>query len=393
MQMTKTSRVALIAFLGIMSAMAPLATDMYLPALPELAADFSATASLAQMTLTMTMLGMAIGQIFLGPLSDMHGRRLPLFCGMAVFAAVSLGCCFSDSIEPFLALRFLQGFAGASGIVIARAIARDVAEGVELTRFLAILMLVNGLAPILAPVVGGQLLRLSSWNIIFAVLSAIGVIMALWTLGTRETLPKEQRAAGMAQSFRTFPKLLHDRYFFGHCLLQCFVFAAFFSYISGSSFVFQNIYGVSAQTYSLIFGGIGAGLFLSGLLPARLAGRVKDTVMLKYSLILPFLGSSLLLAAFSLGRPPLPLVISLLFFTIVPLSVTGTASFSLALSRQGKNAGSASALIGFFSMVLGGVMMPLVGIAGDHTALPMAIIMTTGYALGLFVFYSRIAKG
>ena len=115
--------------------------------------------------------------------------------------------------------------------------------------------------------------------------------------------------------------------------------------------------------------------------------------MLKYSLILPFLGSSLLLAAFSLGRPPLPLVIFLLFFTIVPLSVTGTASFSLALSRQGKNAGSASALIGFFSMVLGGVMMPLVGIAGDHTALPMAIIMTTSHALGLFVFYSRIAKG
>ena len=393
MQMTKTSRISLIVFLGIMSAMAPLATDMYLPALPELAADFSATASVAQTTLTMTMLGMAVGQIFLGPLSDMHGRRLPLFCGMVVFAAVSLGCCFFGSIGPFLVLRFLQGFAGASGIVIARAIARDVAEGVELTRFLAILMLVNGLAPILAPVVGGQLLRLSSWHIIFAVLSAIGVIMALWTLGTRETLPKEQRAAGMAQSFQTFPKLLHDRYFFGHCLLQCFVFAAFFSYISGSSFVFQNIYGVSAQTYSLIFGGIGAGLFLSGLLPARLAGRVKDTVMLKYSLILPFLGSSLLLAAFSLGRPPLPLVIFLLFFTIVPLSVTGTASFSLALSRQGKNAGSASALIGFFSMVLGGVMMPLVGIAGDHTALPMAIIMTTSHALGLFVFYSRIAKG
>ena len=271
MQMTKTSRISLIVFLGIMSAMAPLATDMYLPALPELAADFSATASVAQTTLTMTMLGMAVGQIFLGPLSDMHGRRLPLFCGMVVFATVSLGCCFSGSIEPFLVLRFLQGFAGASGIVIARAIARDVAEGVELTRFLAILMLVNGLAPILAPVVGGQLLRLSSWHIIFAVLSAIGVIMALWTLGTRETLPKEQRAAGMAQSFQTFPKLLHDRYFFGHCLLQCFVFAAFFSYISGSSFVFQNIYGVSAQTYSLIFGGIGAGLFLSGLLPARLA--------------------------------------------------------------------------------------------------------------------------
>ena len=393
MQMTKKSRVLLIAFLGIMSAMAPLATDMYLPALPALSSEFSASTSATQLTLTMTMLGMAIGQIFLGPLSDMYGRKAPLFFGMIVFALVSAGCFFAGSIEPFLALRFLQGFAGASGIVIARAIARDVAQGVELTRFLSILMLVNGLAPILAPVLGGQILIFSSWRFIFAVLAAIGVILALWTLKTQETLAQEERQESMTASFRSFPALLRDRYFFGHCLVQCFVFGAFFSYIAGSSFVFQNIYGVSAQTYSLIFGGIGAGLFFAGLLPARLAGRVKDITMLKASLFVPLIGSILLLAAFSTGSAPLALIIVLLFVTVVPLSVMGTASFSLALSRQGKNAGAASALIGFFSMMLGGVMMPLVGIAGDHTAMPMAILMVTGYGLGVALFYTHVAKG
>ncbi len=393
MKMTRRSRMILIAFLGIMSAMAPLATDMYLPALPELSAEFSASTSATQLTLTMTLLGMAVGQIFLGPLSDMYGRKRPLFAGMVAFALVSAGCFYASSIEPFLALRFLQGFAGASGLVISRAIARDVAEGVELTRFMAILMLVNGLAPILAPVAGGQILAFSSWRIIFAVLAVIGVLLAVWTLKTRETLAKEERQKNMAASFHAFPALLRDRYFFGHCLVQCFVFASFFSYIAGSSFVFQNIYGISAQGYSLIFGGIGTGLFLVGGLPARLAGHVKDVTMLKASLLVSLVGSSLLLAAFLTGFAPLALVIVLLFITIVPLSVMGTASFSLALSRQGRNAGAASALIGFFSMALGGVMMPLVGIAGDATAIPMAGLMLAGYTLGALVFYRRVKNG
>ena len=393
MKMTRRSRMILIAFLGIMSAMAPLATDMYLPALPELSAEFSASTSATQLTLTMTLLGMAVGQIFLGPLSDMYGRKRPLFAGMVAFSLVSAGCFYASSIEPFLALRFLQGFAGASGLVISRAIARDVAEGVELTRFMAILMLVNGLAPILAPVAGGQILAFSSWRIIFAVLAVIGVLLAVWTLKTRETLAKEERQKNMAASFHAFPALLRDRYFFGHCLVQCFVFASFFSYIAGSSFVFQNIYGISAQGYSLIFGGIGTGLFLVGGLPARLAGHVKDVTMLKASLLVSLVGSSLLLAAFLTGFAPLALVIVLLFITIVPLSVMGTASFSLALSRQGRNAGAASALIGFFSMALGGVMMPLVGIAGDATAIPMAGLMLAGYTLGALVFYRRVKNG
>ena len=384
------SRLWLTIFLGVMTAIAPLSTDMYLPALPEVQADFGVSTSLVQLTLTMTTLGMALGQILAGPLSDLVGRRRPLFVGMLVFIGATLGCVLAEDIYLFLFFRFCAGFAGASGIVIARAIARDVCEGAELTRFFAVLMMVNGFAPIIAPVIGGQILLFASWRATFVLLTLVGVFLAGAALIYQETLPQEARSANMTDSLKKFPMLLRDRYFLGHCLLQCFVFGAFFSYLSGSSFVFQNVYAVSPQVYSMIFAVIGAGLLLAGVLPARLAGRVPDVVMLKYAVLVPLLGSILLLAGFCLSAP-LAVILVVLFLTIVPLSVMGAASFSLALSRQGKNAGSASALIGCFSMLLGACMMPVVGIAGDHTALPMGIVMLSCYGLGTAVFYGMIA--
>lgn len=388
--MSKGKQLWLTVFLGLMTAMAPLATDMYLPALPTVQLDFGITASLAQMTLTMTMIGMALGQIFAGPISDRYGRKWPLTAGMVVFTLSTVGCVWAQDIFVFLFFRFISGFAGASGIVIAKAIARDVCQGPELTKFFAMLMMVNGLAPIIAPVIGGQILLYTSWRGVFVVLVAIGLFQLIATLIYKETLPKDHRLAGLRESFAKFPMLLKNRYFLGHCLVQCFVFGAFFSYLAGSSFVFQNIFQVSPQMFSLIFGGIGAGLLLSGALPARLAGRVADVKMLHISLLVPLIGSVLLLLAFSAGMG-MAVILPVLFLTIVPLSVLGAASFSLALSRQGKNAGSASALIGFFSMILGGCMMPLVGIAGENTAIPMCVIMLSGYGLGYVVFRIMIA--
>ena len=389
--MDSRTRLWLTIFLGMMTAIAPLSTDMYLPALPEAQADFGVSTSLVQMTLTMTTLGMALGQILAGPLSDLIGRRRPLLIGMFVFIGATLGCVLAADIYLFLFFRFCAGFAGASGIVIARAIARDVCAGAELTRFFAVLMMVNGFAPIIAPVIGGQILLFANWRATFVLLTLIGVFLAGATLIYQETLPKEQRSANMTDSLQKFPVLLRDRYFLGHCLLQCFVFGAFFSYLSGSSFVFQNVYGVSPQVYSMIFAVIGAGLLLAGILPARLAGRVPDIIMLKYAVLVPFVGSALLLLGFYFFAP-LVVILVLLFLTVVPLSVMGAASFSLALSRQGKNAGSASALIGCFSMLLGACMMPVVGIAGDHTAIPMGIVMLVGYGLGVLVFYGMISS-
>ena len=389
--MSLRMRLYLTVFLGVMSAMAPLATDMYLPALPVLQADFGVSASVAQLTLTMTMLGMAAGQMLMGPLSDRYGRKRPLLLGMLGFTAAAVGCAAAESVPLFLAFRFLMGFAGASGIVISRAIARDVCKGPELTRFFAILMMVNGLAPVIAPVIGGQILLFSSWRGVFVLLIAVGLVQAGATLVYRETLVPEQRIDGLAASFRKFPELLRDRYIVGHCLVQCFVFGAFFAYLAGSSFLFQNIYHVSPQTYSYIFGGIGIGLLVVGMVPARLAGRVPDISLLRWSLTIPLAGAVLLLAGF-LAAAPIWYTIPVLLVTIVPLSVMGTASFSLALSRKGKNAGSASALIGCAQMILGGVMMPVVGIAGDQTAVPMGIIMCMGYLLANAAFYHFIAS-
>lgn len=390
MAMSKGKQLWLTVFLGLMTAMAPLATDMYLPALPTVQLDMGISASLAQMTLTMTLLGMALGQIFAGPVSDRYGRKWPLAAGMVIFTLSTVGCVWAQDIMLFLFFRFVSGFAGASGIVIAKAIARDVCEGPELTKFFAMLMMVNGLAPIIAPVIGGQILLFTSWRGVFVLLVVVGLFQLIATLIYKETLPTDKRLKGLRESFAKFPLLLKNRYFLGHCLVQCFVFGAFFSYLAGSSFVFQNIFQVSPQMFSLIFGGIGAGLLLSGALPARLAGRVEDVKMLQISLIVPLVGAVLLLLAFSAGAG-MAIILPVLFLTITPLSVMGAASFSLALSRQGKNAGSASALIGFFSMILGGCMMPLVGIAGENTAIPMCVIMICGYGLGYVVFQLMIA--
>lgn len=380
----------LTVFLGMLAAIAPLSTDMYLPALPFMMEDFSVTPSMIQLTLTASMAGMAAGQIIAGPASDDMGRRKPLVIGMAVFTLSTIGCIFSSSIYLFLAFRFVQGFSGGAGIVIARAIARDVCKGPALTRFFSMLMLVNGLAPILAPVIGGQILRFAAWQGVFVLLVFIGGALTAGAFAMGETLPARRRAAGgVLSSLKGFGGLFRQSYFMGHCLMQCFAFAAFFAYISGSSFVFQNVYHVSPQGFSLIFGTNGIGLMLSGALTGRLAGTVADWKTLRASLWIAVVGSAVLLASF-FAQAPLPVIVVVLFITVSTLSALGTSSFSLAMQSQGRNAGSASALIGFFSMVSGAVMAPVVGIAGSYTAIPMGVVMVVGELGALLSFYGLI---
>lgn len=380
----------LTIFLGMLAAIAPLSTDMYLPALPEMMEDFDVAPSMIQLTLTASMAGMALGQIVAGPVSDEQGRRKPLMIGMLVFAVSSAACVFVKSIYIFLVFRFIQGCSGGAGIVIARAIARDVCKGPALTRFFSMLMLVNGLAPILAPVIGGQILRFSTWEGVFVLLTVIGVVLTICAIIMTETLSARRRVeGGVFASLKGFKGLFSQKYFMGHCVMQCFGFAAFFAYISCSSFVFQNIYHVSPQVFSLIFGINGIGLMISGALTGRLAGRVEDWKILRTALYVAVIGSVLLLAGFIIHMP-LPAVIVVLFFTVSTLSCMATSSFSLAMQAQGRNAGSASALIGFFSMISGAVMAPVVGIAGSYTAIPMGIVMVVGEAGALLTFYGMI---
>lgn len=377
-------------FMGMLAAIAPLSTDMYLPGLPAMMADFAVSPSMIQLTLTASMAGMAASQIISGPVSDKKGRRRPLFLGMAIFSLSSLACILSHTIYWLLLFRFIQGFSGGAGIVIARAIARDLCRGTALTKLFSMLMLVNGLAPILAPVIGGQILRFSSWRGIFWLLVSIGIVLAVCAWLMPETLPQKCRlVSNAAGGLKQFASLFGDRYFMGHCIMQCFAFAAFFAYISGSSFVFQNVYHVSPQAFSLIFGLNGIGLMISGAVTGRLTGRIADWRMLRVVLWVALIGSGLLLLGFLAGLPVYA-IITILFFTVATLASMSTTSFSLAMQAQGKQAGSASALIGFFSMISGAVMAPVVGIAGSYTAIPMGLVMVFGEAGALLSFYFLI---
>ena len=360
--------------LGMLSAFGPLSIDMYLPALPDLAKDLHSSTSLAQLSLTACLLGIAIGQLFAGPISDVRGRRGPLLVGLSIYGISSLLCAFAPTIWTFIMMRFVQGLAGSAGIVLSRAIVRDLYSGSEMTRFFSLLMLINGVAPILAPILGGQVLEVTSWRGIFIVLSALGIVMLMAIFfGFKETLhPTLRSKSGILNTLHIFRGLISNRSFMGYALTQGFVMAAMFAYISGSPFVLQNIFGVSPQMFSLFFGINGIGIIIAGQITGRLAGRIHESKLLVVGLTMAFGGGVSLLAMILVGGGLYTILLPL-FFVVSSVGVVGTSSFSLAMQDQAKAAGSASALIGLLSFIFGGVMAPLVGIAGSHTALPMGI--------------------
>ena len=261
----------LVLLLGSLSAFGPLSMDMYLPGLPSMARDLSAPAWAAQLTITASMIGLAGGQLIAGPISDALGRRRPLLAGLAAYMATSLLCAVAANIWLLLGFRVIQGAAGAAGIVIARAIVRDLHTGIAAARFLALLMLVNGLAPILAPLVGGQLLQVTDWRGIFVVLAAIGAVLlvAAWAMLAETLAPQARRGGGLPATVRVFGGLVSDREFMGYALAM--------GLIAGSPFVLQDIYGASPQLFSLVFalnaGGIIAASQVSRALVDRLGPR------------------------------------------------------------------------------------------------------------------------
>lgn len=374
--------------LGALASFGPLSIDMYLPALPSLASDLKASTSLTQLSLTACLLGIALGQLFAGPISDVSGRRRPLLIGLVAYAISSLLCVFSPNIITFVILRFVQGLAGSAGIVISRAIVRDLYSGSEMTQFFSLLMLVNGVVPIMAPIVGGQILEFTTWRGIFAVLSGVGVLMLLGVVwGLKETLPISLRSkSGVQNTLRTFWNLCKNRTFMGYALTQGFVMAAMFAYISGSPFVLQNVFNVSPQMFSLLFGINGLGIIIAGQITGRLAGKIHETKLLVAGLAIAFMGGISLLAGVLLGGGLYTLLIPL-FFAVSSVGIVGTSTFSLAMQDQAKSAGSASALIGLLSFVFGGFMAPLVGVGGSHTAIPMGITIAVSETAAVMSYY------
>ncbi|CAL9587813.1 multidrug effflux MFS transporter [Streptomyces sp. enrichment culture] len=369
--------------LGALTATTPLAMDMYLPALPQVTRSLDAPAVTVQLTLTACMAGLALGQLIIGPLSDRWGRRRPLRAGLVVYLAATALCALAPTVETLIAFRVVQGLAGAAGVVIARAVVRDLYDGVAMARFFSTLMLISGAAPIVAPLVGGQILRVTEWRGVFVVLTVIGVLLtALVWLRLPETLPPAERhRGGVGETLRAMRGLLADLPFTGYMLAGGFTFAALFAYISASPFVVQEIYGASPQTFSLLFGLNSVGLVAAGQINGKLlVGRVGlDKVFAAGLAVIALAATALLLMATGvLGDTGLVPVAAALFVLMSAMGVTLPNAQSLALLRVRHAAGSASALLGTSSFLVGAVASPLVGVAGEHTAVPMAVVQLAG---------------
>lgn len=372
-----------LALLGALTGLTPLAIDAYLPALPSMARDLAATDSAVQLTLTALLVGLALGQVVAGPLSDAVGRRLPVLVGMAGFTLASLACIVAPNVEVLVALRFVQGLTGAAGVVCSRAIVRDLYEGVDAARAFARLLLVMGAAPVLAPALGALVLRGTSWRGVFGVLALAGaLLLVVGAVMLKETLPPElRRPAGPRSVLRTFGRLLRDRPFVLHALAGGLSFSAMFAYIAGSSFVLQEVYGLSPQEFAAAFA-LSAGSFVAvSQLGARLVRRFGSRRLLLWGGGQQVTGAAVLTAAV-LTDAPLWLVLIGLVLTQAAVGLIGPNATALALADHGAVAGSASALTGMASFVLGGVTAPLVGV-GDRPALSMALVMLGAAALGL----------
>ncbi|MFF7978916.1 multidrug effflux MFS transporter [Streptomyces sp. NPDC007901] len=381
----------LVLVLGGLTATPPLAMDMYLPSLPEVTRSLHAPAATVQLTLTACLAGMALGQLVVGPMSDRWGRRRPLLTGLAVYIVATALCALAPNVETLVAFRLAQGLAGAAGIVIARAVVRDLYDGVAMARFFSTLMLVSGVAPIVAPLIGGQILRVTDWRGVFVVLTGVGAVLAavVWAK-LPETLPAADRhAGGAATAVRAMRALLADLPFTGYMLTGGFAFAALFAYISASPFVIQEIYGASPQTFSLLFGLNSVGLVIAGQVNGKvLVGRVSLDKVLGAGLVVTVLAATalLLMSAGAFGPVGLAPVAAALFVLMSTMGLTLPNAQSLALLRTRHAAGSASALLGTTSFLVGAIASPLVGIAGERTAVPMAIVQLAGALVALACF-------
>ncbi|MBB6348437.1 multidrug effflux MFS transporter [Nonomuraea muscovyensis] len=372
----------LLFILGALSAIGPLSIDMYLPALPAITGELLSTPAQVQLTLTACLIGVSVGQVIAGPVSDVRGRRVPLLVGVAGFALASLLCAFAPSVPVLIALRLTQGLFGGAALVIVRAVVRDLYDGAAIARIFATLMLVSGLAPILAPIAGAQLLAFTSWRGVFVALSLAGLVLMLSVLGgVRETLPASERhGGGLRHTAGTFGRLLRDRAFMGCALTAGLSFSAVFAYVSGSPFVVQEVYDASPQQFSLVFGLNAFGLTVMAQIGGRLSGRVPPLRLILTGLVLALLGGAMLLAAAIVGLG-LAGIVAGLFVMMCGQGLVLPATGALALAGQPPQvAGSASALLGVLQFALGAISAPLVGLVGSGTATPMAAVI-----LGLIV--------
>ncbi|HWB22231.1 MAG TPA: multidrug effflux MFS transporter [Gaiellaceae bacterium] len=381
-----------LVILAALNGVGPFSNDAYLPGLPQLSDDLSTSASLAGATLTAVMIGLALGQLVMGPVSDSLGRLRPLLAGVATFAVASLLCAVAPNIWVLLVFRLVQGFAGGTGIVICRAIVRDLHEGVAAVRYFGMLMLVQSVAPIIAPVIGAQILYVTSWRGIFVAMSVIGaVLLTAIVVRLPETLPAADRHGdGLGSTLVTFRRLLSQRSFDGYLLAMAFPFASMFAYIAGSSFVLQNIYGLSPQEFALVFAANAVGIGALGHLSARLVARIGPNRLLAAGLVMSAVGGLLMLFCALASSGLVPVLVAF-FIAVSAIGLVMPNATAQALAGDPRTAGSASGLLGLSQFVLGAAVAPLVGLAGSSSAVPLGIAMATLGVLACISFALLVA--
>jgi DHA1 family bicyclomycin/chloramphenicol resistance-like MFS transporter len=382
----RSDQVKLIVVLGLLVAIGPLTIDMYLPALPTMATQLHATAAAAQLTLTGTLLGLAVGQLAIGPVSDAIGRRMPLIAGVALHIIASLLCAAAPNIAVLGALRVLQGLGMAAAAVVASAVVRDRFSGDLAAKTFSRLFLVMGVAPILAPTLGSQLLRLTSWRGVFIALAVLGAaILTLAVFALPETLPPaNRRRGGFAGTLADYRHLLRDRVFLGLVVVAGFSVASLFSYISGSSFVYQEQYGLNAQQFGLLFGAGAAAFILSSQLNVRLLNRYSSQQILTAALVSGSLGGLALLFFAATGFGGLATIVVSVWVVLGAGGLAIPNAPALALTRHGEAAGTAAALLGAAQFGLGAIVAPAVGALGTG-ALAMGVVVAASMVCALAV--------
>lgn len=380
-------RIWLVFILGTISATGPLSIDLYLPALPEMTRDLQTHASLIQLSLSACLLGLAIGQLISGPLSDKYGRKGPLIVGFLSFGLVSLLITSSHSVYLLIGLRFIQGLAGASGQVLSRAIASDLFSGPLLTKFYSMLSAVNGIFPVISPIIGGYIIKYVEWQGVFILLALIGFIIsiAIW-LGIKETLPFASRISGSPiNSIIEMFSLLKNTKFVKLVIASGLVYGGLFSYISASSFVFQNYFHMNVANFGFLYAMNGIGIAIGSAIPGLLATRVSESQQIRFVLGSTFMTALALISSWFLFNSLLTVTI-LVLLMVFQFGMLFTLTTSVIMNLSLKNSGGISALLGLSQNAIGGIMSPVVGVMGSQTYLPMAISIAGCIGLSLILF-------
>lgn len=373
----------LLVVLGFVAMASSISTDLYLPSLPDISRSLDTSPAVVQLTLTMFFVGIGTGQLLLGPISDTRGRRTVLLASLTVFSLAGFAMAFTPGIELLIALRLVQGFAGAAGLVLSRAIAADLSEGAMAVRALSLIAIVSGLGPLLAPVIGGFTHEWWGWRGSLATLGAVAAIMLLlaWWL-VPESLPAAQRTAGgLRSTFKPFGPLLRDGRFVALTVAFGLSFGTVMAYISASPFVGQRILGMSPVIYALSFSAAASSMVIANLLNSRIAPRIGPRRMLVVAIVLLCLGAFGMLAFVLTGTLGIASFIACAFVTSAGTGLMLSNASALALARADHARGSGSALIGAIQFLVGGFAAPLTGLWGEGTALPMAVIMAVSACL------------